>query len=352
MGESTVKKGWDKAYFDAPDQIYDVTNISGYAKCVYLYLCRCADSKAQSYPSHAKIAGRTGFSISTVRRAIEELIEVGLLTKGVRSNGGASNLYTLIHPNDANNVQFVEKSTKNKNGIVSQNTSPVLTEQPHCSTGTTSPVPIEQPPCSVRTTKDNTVKDDTFEGLKQQQHREQGTTNTDVVDDEHSLSKSKLGNEYEHESLANQQVCSKTEASNESKESEASKSSPINIGNLNNGSQNVLSYESGDGFALVRDTLLQYEVETKPKVIRDWLKKQSQEIIIGIIHDIPNKKEPVRDWNAYITATVKDFVPKQSIKKVQQAKQPMAIHAEGIENKIPTQQSNKYDVFYQYYNQK
>jgi hypothetical protein len=96
-----IRKGWNTGFFTAPDAIYEVNYISGYAKSVYLYLCRCADSEGQSFPSKKTIAEKIGFSLSTVKRALAELEQFGFIAKEFRrkkNNEYDSNLYTIYHP--------------------------------------------------------------------------------------------------------------------------------------------------------------------------------------------------------------------------------------------------------------
>lgn len=71
------------------------------AIAVYMYLDDRANKEGTCYPAIPTIAGDTGLSQSTVRRALEDLRKEGLLTsrKRYRKNGGDSaNLYTLIRP--------------------------------------------------------------------------------------------------------------------------------------------------------------------------------------------------------------------------------------------------------------
>lgn len=96
-----IRTGWQREFFQVPNEIYDRRDISGYAKAVFVYLCRRADDESKAFPTYGRIAADVGFSISTVRRAIEILTETGLLIKEARFDGRGfqtSNLYTLIRP--------------------------------------------------------------------------------------------------------------------------------------------------------------------------------------------------------------------------------------------------------------
>ena len=73
--------------------------ISGHAKLVYAYLCKCADGNGISYPAHKTIATAAGICVTTVKKALKELEDAGLVTvQGqARANGGRrANVYTLV----------------------------------------------------------------------------------------------------------------------------------------------------------------------------------------------------------------------------------------------------------------
>ncbi|MHB1126944.1 MAG: helix-turn-helix domain-containing protein [Bacillota bacterium] len=96
-----IRTGWRRDFFQAPNEIYDRRDISGYAKAVFVYLCRRADDDSRAFPAYARIAQDVGFSLSTVRRAIDTLTALGLLLKEARYDGRGfqtSNIYTLIRP--------------------------------------------------------------------------------------------------------------------------------------------------------------------------------------------------------------------------------------------------------------
>ena len=89
-------------YFYAPNMIFDTIfdiPLSAYAKLVYLYLCRCADSNGQSFPSHKDICKKCEIkSDRTVKNALKELHAAGLIVKEhrTREDGGqSSDLYTI-----------------------------------------------------------------------------------------------------------------------------------------------------------------------------------------------------------------------------------------------------------------
>ena len=67
-------------------------------KAVYMYLKDRADKDDKCWPAIKTIAKELGLSSSTVKRALDELCQAGLLTKESRwrENGGrTSNLYRL-----------------------------------------------------------------------------------------------------------------------------------------------------------------------------------------------------------------------------------------------------------------
>lgn len=86
---------WDHNY------IFDL-GLSCYAIVVRLYLARCANENRMAWPSLSKIAAHCGISRQTAKRAINELIEKGLLAKETRlSEAGdyETNVYVLLDPN-------------------------------------------------------------------------------------------------------------------------------------------------------------------------------------------------------------------------------------------------------------
>lgn len=93
-----IRKKERKNWFYSYNMIFDQP-ISEHAKIVFLYLCRCADSEGQSFPSYKKIGSQCSIkSRQTVLNAIKELESIGLLTRESRKNkdgGQTSNLYTI-----------------------------------------------------------------------------------------------------------------------------------------------------------------------------------------------------------------------------------------------------------------
>ena len=82
-------------YFDT---IYTDTELPHRCKAVYIYLRDRADPSGSCWPGIKTIASDLGLSRSTVKRALNELVQRGYLTKVARyrSNGShTSNLYRL-----------------------------------------------------------------------------------------------------------------------------------------------------------------------------------------------------------------------------------------------------------------
>lgn len=163
-----IRTGWQREFFQAPNEIYDRRDISGYARAVFIYLCRRADDESRAFPSYARIAEDVGFSLSTVRRAIESLTETGLLLKEARYDGRGfqtSNIYTLVRPSsvpergqapapEAKGTGGIEPGISKEpgekqgvlkeqigcsagaGGVLSENNPDVLADQPGCSVGT------------------------------------------------------------------------------------------------------------------------------------------------------------------------------------------------------------------------
>ncbi len=79
-------------YFDSVYQ----AELSHRAKAVLFYLKDHADNEGKCWPGIRTIAGELGLSRSTVKRALGELVEKGVVEKAKRwrGNGGlTSNLY-------------------------------------------------------------------------------------------------------------------------------------------------------------------------------------------------------------------------------------------------------------------
>ena len=68
------------------------------AVAVYMYLCDRAGKDGGSFPSHKTISGDLRLSVSTVKRALNDLLEAGCIEKQPRyrqRHGQTSNLYKV-----------------------------------------------------------------------------------------------------------------------------------------------------------------------------------------------------------------------------------------------------------------
>ena len=75
------------------------TNLPTRAVAVYLYLRDRANAEGQCFPSRQRVAADLNMSLSTVKRALEDLLKAGYIAKEMRlrKNGGrSSNLYTIL----------------------------------------------------------------------------------------------------------------------------------------------------------------------------------------------------------------------------------------------------------------
>ena len=85
--------------FGVDAEIYKMDGIGESAKKVYVYLSKTADSEGYAFPFLKTIARRCSMSESTVRKAIIELANNGLVTKvahRVSRKGASSNIYQVL----------------------------------------------------------------------------------------------------------------------------------------------------------------------------------------------------------------------------------------------------------------
>ena len=75
------------------------SNLNGNIKLVLLALADCADDNLQCFPSYSHIAKKSSISISTAKRIVEKLEQIGVCQKQHRFKKGkkqqTSNIYTL-----------------------------------------------------------------------------------------------------------------------------------------------------------------------------------------------------------------------------------------------------------------
>ena len=150
------RKNWFYSY----NIIFD-SELSEHAKIVYLYLCRCADEESQSFPSYNTIAKKCSISRRTAIRAVQELEDVGLLSRDRRTkakNGklvNTSNLYT-IH-------ETPQKGVVPEGHHPSDTESPPLVPEGHHPSDTESPkgLPYEGLPIIKDYSVSQSVKEET-----------------------------------------------------------------------------------------------------------------------------------------------------------------------------------------------
>jgi hypothetical protein len=108
-----VRKDERRNWFYSYNMIFNL-DISCHAKLIYMYLCRCADSEAQSFPSRNTIGKNCSISLTSVKNAMRELLKSRLLIKEeqFRSDGSqTSNLYTIFpEPYECESVNTESKT--------------------------------------------------------------------------------------------------------------------------------------------------------------------------------------------------------------------------------------------------
>ena len=98
---SYIRTGWETGFFQSPNCIFDVTDLTNNEKLCYLYLCRCADKDMKSFPSYATIAEKMSVSRRTAINIINSLEQKGYLkvkSRRVSKEKNLSNIYTIVHP--------------------------------------------------------------------------------------------------------------------------------------------------------------------------------------------------------------------------------------------------------------
>jgi DNA-binding transcriptional regulator YhcF (GntR family) len=85
-------------YFYTYSAIFEA-NVSGSARLVYAYLCKCADREGKSYPSHKTIGSVCGIGVTTVKKALSEIEGAGFITirgQARPDRGRRANIYTIV----------------------------------------------------------------------------------------------------------------------------------------------------------------------------------------------------------------------------------------------------------------
>lgn len=97
-----VRERRRRNFYTADNVIYDVFGgvMGSHALAVYHYLCRRANDDERAWPKIKTIQSQTKLSPSSVRRAIEDLERLQLISvaETFDDNGQAENVYTLLEP--------------------------------------------------------------------------------------------------------------------------------------------------------------------------------------------------------------------------------------------------------------
>lgn len=141
--------------------IDDLTDLTPNAMRVYMHLARRAGKANSAFPSYQSIGDHCFSSVSAnqatrksfARKAIEQLIEAGLVSKTNRNTDGVnqSNVYKLVEP-----------THDGAGGVPIKHTMPIDTPMPIKHT----PVPIKHGVCLIGT-KGNPSEGDPIEGTPQ-----------------------------------------------------------------------------------------------------------------------------------------------------------------------------------------
>ncbi len=81
-----------------PRWLLQSTSVTAHAKMVYAVLTGFADQNGVCWPSHATIAEQAGVAVSTAKKALAELRDLGVLTWQMRERkdgGRSSNMYRI-----------------------------------------------------------------------------------------------------------------------------------------------------------------------------------------------------------------------------------------------------------------
>jgi predicted transcriptional regulator len=100
---SYIRTGWETGFFQSPNCIFDVDNLSINEKMCYLYLCRLADGEMKSFPSYATMAKKMSVSRPTAIKSVKSLEEKGYLQverRKISQDKNMTNVYTMVHPDE------------------------------------------------------------------------------------------------------------------------------------------------------------------------------------------------------------------------------------------------------------
>jgi len=90
-------------FFQTPNRIFEVDGLTEHELITYMYLCRCGNNGGAAFPSYNDIGNKTKTSQKTAQRAIEGLIDKGLIIKhnrkGKSKNGNIVNISNIYEVN-------------------------------------------------------------------------------------------------------------------------------------------------------------------------------------------------------------------------------------------------------------
>lgn len=126
LAPSGLRAGVD--YLKCMNAVFDAPLSSSAEKLVLLYLLRRSDAAGESFPAHKTIAKECVLSVATVKRALGELSNRGLVeinTRRGRWGGGtwAGNSYKIAHPELLRLAQIAHHEALNSSkvpGIIAQ----------------------------------------------------------------------------------------------------------------------------------------------------------------------------------------------------------------------------------------
>lgn len=157
-------------YSRAPRWVVRRKDLSTNAKAVFWALLDRANADDECWPSHRRIADDLGVSVSTVRRALKELADVGAVTVSQRSNeaGGNSSSLFRLH---VDGPRATSGAPQNLHPPVHGRTGPLFTgEQAPCSPVSAEVIPIEEEPIEDfyhrRSADDGDILDDIPQGRR------------------------------------------------------------------------------------------------------------------------------------------------------------------------------------------
>ena len=102
-------------------EIFDVENITSYAKLTYCCLGRFADSRGVCWPSYSTLAKKTGLSQRKIIESMKELEVNGYVLKTKRQEtqkGNVSNVYTLMHKGNKGKSLKIKPEKENNEHLV------------------------------------------------------------------------------------------------------------------------------------------------------------------------------------------------------------------------------------------